>query len=76
MLSSAEEKPSNLVGTIGEAAGVSKGGCDWLVSPLWLSSLVTFLFSDKKVTIPFLAETRKEHNEFPLFLLVKWKNMC
>ena len=27
-----------------------QGGCDLLVSPLWLSSLVTFLFSDKKVT--------------------------
>ena len=40
--------------TAGEAAGVSKGGRYWRGGPLWLSSLVTFLFSDKKVTYTLL----------------------
>ena len=49
-LSCAEQNQTIMIRTLGEAAGVSKGGLDWHGGPLWLSSLVTFLFNDKKVT--------------------------
>jgi len=44
------EKSNDFLGTSGEAAGVFQGGRICSKRPLGLTSLVTFLFSDKKVT--------------------------
>ena len=53
LLRSAEHNQTDLFSTSGEAAGVSKGGRYWRGGPLWLSSLVTFLCNNKKVTIHY-----------------------
>jgi len=54
------EKSNDFLGTSGEAAEGFPRGAHLLEAPLGLTSLVTFLFSDKKVTPIIKQKTERQ----------------